>query len=116
MTDTITFSEHDQEKKKLATIVYVLQALGFVIGVTYIAAVIFNYYKKEEVAGHWVASHFRWQMRTFWFSVLWVIVGIISAIFIVGYIVLGINAIWVVYRIVKGWLYLNDGKEMYKSR
>jgi uncharacterized membrane protein len=58
-------------------------------------------------------SHFRWQIRTFWFSLLWGILGAILAYVLVGFGILFINYIWVIYRIVKGWLRLNDDKPMY---
>jgi len=106
---------NENSQKTIATIVYALQAVSFLLGITFIVAVIVNYVKKDDVAGTWLESHFRWQIRTFWFALLWFIIGLISAVFVVGYFVLIANAIWVIYRIVKGWLRLNDGKEMYSK-
>lgn len=97
----------------LTTLVYALQAVSFFLGITYIAAVVINYVKRAEVQDTWLESHFRWQIRTFWFSVLWSAIGVITWIVFIGWIILGINAIWVIYRIVKGWLCLADGKPMY---
>lgn len=54
---------------------YALQAIGFFVGITYIVAIIINYVKRDDVKGTWLESHFRWQMRTFWFSLLWAIIG-----------------------------------------
>ncbi len=96
----------------LTTIVYILQALGFLAGLTYIAAVIVNYVKIDDVRGTWLESHFTWQIRTFWYSVLWTILGTATAIFFVGYIILFANTVWVIYRIIKGWMNLTDKKEM----
>ena len=101
------------ELKTITTIVYALQAIAFFIGISFIAAVILNYVKKEDVQGTWLASHFRWQIRTFWFGLLWGIIGVISFFLVVGYFVLIANAIWIVYRIIKGWLRLSEGKGMY---
>ncbi|MCM2680646.1 DUF4870 family protein [Echinimonas agarilytica] len=95
------------------TLVYGLQAAGFIVGLTFIAAVILNYIKRDEVEGTLYESHFRWQIRTFWFSVLWSIIGALLSVVIVGFIVLFANAVWVIYRIIKGWLALNDEKPMY---
>ena len=98
--------------KTVATIVYVLQALGFFNGITWIAAVIINYVKREDVAGTWLESHFRWQIRTFWFGLLWAVLGVILFVLIVGWFILAADAIWIIYRIVKGWLNLSDNRPM----
>ncbi|MDQ7003510.1 MAG: hypothetical protein Q9N67_00725 [Ghiorsea sp.] len=103
--------------KTIATIVYVLQTLSyFTGGITFIAAVILNYIKKEDAHGTWLASHFRWQIRTFWFGILWAMIGTMMLIVAVGYFVLIANAIWIIYRIIKGWLRLSEGKEMYPNQ
>jgi uncharacterized membrane protein len=98
--------------KTLAMVVYALQAAGFFVGLTWIVAVVMNYVKKDEVAGTWLESHFRWQIRTFWFGLLWGVVGGLLAIVVVGFAVLFAAAVWIIYRIVKGWLNLNDNKPM----
>ena len=98
--------------KTLATVVYALQAAGFFVGITWIVAVVINYVKQEEVAGTWLESHFRWQIRTFWWGLLWGVVGGALLLVLVGYLVLVADAVWIIYRIVKGWLNLNDGKPM----
>jgi uncharacterized membrane protein len=101
--------------KDLTTIIYALYAVGLVIGLTSIAAIIINYIKKDEVAGTLYESHFRWQIRTFWFSVLWAAVGVVALFIVIGYVVLLVNLVWVIYRIVKGLLNLYDDKPMYAS-
>ncbi len=101
--------------KTITTIVYALQAASFVIGLTFIAGVVVNYIKKEDVQGTWLASHFDWQIRTFWFGLLWSVLGFFSLILLVGYFILIANAIWIVYRIIKGWLRLSEGKAMYPN-
>ena len=103
----------DNSQKQLTTIVYALQAASFLLGITFIIAVIINYVKKSDVRGTWIESHFRWQIRTFWFAILWSIIGLFSIFFVIGYFLFIANSIWIIYRIVKGWLRLNDGKEMY---
>ena len=100
--------------KNVATLVYALQALLFVTGgVTHVVGVVVNYVKREDVAGTWIESHFRWQIRTFWWSLLWFVLGTVMLIIFIGKFVLLADAVWVIYRIVKGWLRLNDGKPMY---
>ncbi|MFQ5346022.1 MAG: DUF4870 family protein, partial [Mariprofundus sp.] len=107
----------DQQKaeaaRKIATMVYALQAVSFLLTVTFIAAVIVNYVKKDDVEGTWLASHFRWQIRTFWFALLWSGFGAILFFLGIGYFILIGVAIWVIYRIAKGWLALADGNPMY---
>lgn len=115
-TPATTENNDTDSLKTITTIVYALQAVSFFIGITFIAAVILNYVKKEDVQGTWLASHFRWQIRTFWFGLLWSIIGFISLIIIVGYFILIANAIWIVYRIIKGWLRLSEGKPMYADQ
>jgi uncharacterized membrane protein len=111
MSDTATSPDLDS-LKKLTQVIYALQALGFVFGISFIAAVVVNYVKLDNVKGTWLESHFRWQMRTFWFSLLWAVIGGITFIFVIGWFILAADAVWVIYRIAKGWLDLNDGKEM----
>lgn len=99
--------------KTLTTVVYALQAISFIVGITFIAAVIINHLKRGDVEGTWLASHFRWQIRTFWYSVLWMILGFITIFIFIGYLILLADMVWVVYRVVKGWLRLTENKEMY---
>ena len=101
-----------QKLKTITMVVYALQALGFLVGITWIVAVVINYVKKEEVQGTWLESHFRWQIRTFWFGLLWGVIGALLAIVIVGFAILVAAAVWIIYRIVKGWLNLIDGKPL----
>jgi uncharacterized membrane protein len=99
--------------KTMTTLVYVLQAASFLVGITYLAAIVLNYIKKDETTGTLYESHFRWQMRTFWFSLLWGIIGFATALLVIGYGILFANAIWILYRIIKGWLRLSEGQAMY---
>jgi len=105
--------QDNEAGKRAATLVYALQAASFLLAITFIAAVIINYVKKDDVAGTWLESHFRWQIRTFWFAALWTCFGFITLIMGVGYVILIAVAIWIIYRIAKGWLALADGKPMY---
>lgn len=98
--------------KNLAMVVYALQAIGFFVGITAVVAVVINYIKQAEAKGTWLASHFRWQIRTFWFGLLWFAVGMLSAFVLVGYAIMFANVVWLIYRVAKGWLALNDGKEI----
>ena len=99
----------EKSLKTLTTVVYALQALGFFVGITWIVAVVINYVKLDEVRGTWLESHFRWQIRTFWWGLLWGIVGAVLLLILIGWLVLVAVGIWVIYRIVKGWLALYEG-------
>jgi len=101
----------DASQKNIALLVYVLQGLGFFTGgVTYIVAIVINYIKLDEVRGTWLEGHFRWQMNTFWYGLLWSIVAILFWLILMGWLASAIVSIWVIYRIIKGALYLNDDK------
>ncbi len=99
--------------RNLAVVVYILQALSFFVGgITGLVGVIINYIKLDDVRNTWIESHFRWQIRTFWIGLLWTVVGIVTMPLVIGwFILLGIS-IWIIYRIVKGALALNEGKTL----
>jgi uncharacterized membrane protein len=102
------------EEKKLATIVYVLQAVGFFSVITALIGVIINHIKKGEMTNEIIKSHFSWQLRTFWWGLLWSALAIIAATFtlgIGGFLFIPVF-VWLVYRVVKGWMRLNDGKSV----
>jgi uncharacterized membrane protein len=115
-------------------VTYALHALGlaigafgastvigaFVFGWPSIIAVIINYVKQGEARGTWLESHFRWQIRTFWFALAWVIlialIGGALTLVLVGFAILWIGlfvlGIWAIYRIARGWLRLKDRQPM----
>jgi uncharacterized membrane protein len=113
---------------KFAQLVYALHALSllvgvltaativgaFVFGLPSIVAVVINYLKREEARGTYVESHFRWQIRTFWFALLWFALGaLLFATFIGIPLALGlwlVAGFWAIYRIARGWLALRAEK------
>lgn len=87
---------------------------GFVFGLPSLLAVFLNYWMRSEIRGTWLESHFRWQIRTFWFTVLWLGVYGLFVITIIGIpiaflLILGLG-FWVAYRVVRGWLALKAGE------
>jgi uncharacterized membrane protein len=114
-------------------LVYALHALSLVIGITTAAtiigafvfgvpsiiAVVINYLKRDEAKGTFLASHFRWQIRTFWFSLLWCVIAAVLFITIIGIplalILVIVAGLWAIYRIARGWLALRDRKPMYNN-
>jgi len=108
----VVLSERDRSARNLALVVYVLQGVGFFNGITFIIGLVINYVKRGDVASAFVGSHFRWQIRTFWFGLLWTVIGWATLVVFVGFVILFVNSVWVIYRIVKGLLRLNDGREV----
>ena len=94
---------------------------AFLTGWPSIIAVILNYVKRSDVRGTWLESHFRWQIRTFWYGLLWVslcglfVVLTLGIGILIAWLPLAIVGCWFVYRIVRGWLALRDGRPMYGS-
>ena len=119
---------------RLTHVIYALHAVSLLIGIVTAAtivgaflfswpsiiAVILNYAKRGEVRGTWLESHFRWQIRTFWFGALWVGLCVLYVIATLGigifiaWIPLGVVGLWFIYRIATGWLRLQDHRPMYE--
>lgn len=111
-------------------VIYLLHAVSLLIGILgaatvvgafttgwpSIIAVILNYVKRSDVRGTWLESHFRWQIRTFWFGLLWAVLCVLFVVFTFGlgllvvWIPFGILACWFVYRVARGWILLRDGR------
>ena len=92
---------------------------AFLTGWPSIIAVILNYVKRSEVRGTWLESHFRWQIRTFWYGLLWVGLCVLFVVMTLGiglliaWLPLAIVGIWFIYRVVRGWMALREGRPMY---
>jgi uncharacterized membrane protein len=115
----------------IAHVVYALHAFAIVAGAVgaasvvgsfvgslpSIVAVILNYVKRSDARGTWLDSHYRWQIRTFWFALAWFILGWALILTVVGAIagvpILIALTVWLIYRIARGWLRLVDRKPMY---
>ncbi len=105
-----------QELKKYTYLVYILQAVGFLLPLTAVIALIINYIKDDDARATWLETHFAWQKATFWWGLLWLAIGTGLTIIWIGYLVLPVVTIWLIYRIARGWISLVDGKEMYLDR
>jgi uncharacterized membrane protein len=85
---------------------------AFLTGWPSIIAVILNYVKRSDVRGTWLDSHFSWQIRTFWFALLWVVIAVILFVTLIGipfaYVLWVGTGLWVLYRIIRGWLALSS--------
>jgi len=89
---------------------------AFVFGWPSIIAIIINYFKRDEVRGTWLESHWRWQWRTFWFAALWLLVAGLLVLTLIGIpaaiLVVVFTGIWVLYRVIRGWLVLAERKRV----
>src|SRR5215469_5282746 len=121
----------DQSLITYTNIIYALHALAVVIGLgsahtivgsfvgglPSIVAVIMNYARRSATRGTYLESHFRWQIRTFWYALLWAVVCGLAMVTIIGIplAMIGLAAlgIWIAYRVIRGWLSLKDGRPMY---
>jgi uncharacterized membrane protein len=85
---------------------------GFVFGLPSLIAVFINYLKRGDVKGTWLESHFRWQIRTFWFTFLWLVIYGLLVITLIGipiaWILIALLGLWVAYRVIRGWVALAD--------
>jgi uncharacterized membrane protein len=115
---------------RLTHLIYALHAFSAVMGVISsaaivtafltgwpsILAVILNYARRDAVRGTYLESHFRWQIRTFWFAVLWVFVAVVLFVTVIGipfaWLLVVATGLWVLYRIARGWLALNEGTDI----
>ncbi|MEW6292261.1 MAG: hypothetical protein AB1544_03005 [Pseudomonadota bacterium] len=80
---------------------------AFVFGWPSIIAVIINYVTRGNVRGTWLDTHWRWQLRTFWYAALWLLVAGLLTVTLIGIpaaiLVIAITGLWVLYRVIRGW-------------
>lgn len=127
---TIPVREADASLVSYTHIIYALHTLSVLIGLTSavtivgsfifglpsIVAVIMNYVRQSDARGTFLESHFSWQIRTFWFALLWVLIIVALSLplllVFIGFATLpgglALLGIWVIYRIIRGWLALRD--------
>jgi uncharacterized membrane protein len=130
MTGATAYRDPEPSLITMTQVTYALHALGLAIGAfgassvvgaflfgwPSIIAVIINYVKRGDARGTWLESHFTWQIRTFWFAMLWAILiflaGLPLTLVVVGFGVWALGffilGIWAIYRIVKGWMRLGS--------
>ena len=129
---------NNNQRSSLVTynhITYLLYVLSyFTAGLLWIVPIFMNYAKRRDADGTWLATHFDWQIKTFWYSIVWFVVGVgiitfalgsfgvsiladsgniaVGSVLLasLGFIIMGVTFIWHLYRIVRGWIALTDGR------
>lgn len=97
--------------KKVAATVYLCQALSFMLaGLPLLVGVVLNFLEKEEVKGTWLESHFDWQIKTAWVVLAGFAISGLTFSFYVGFFVLMVTVVWMIYRIALGWYALNEDR------
>jgi uncharacterized membrane protein len=83
---------------------------SFIFGWPSIIAVIINYVTRSNVQGTWLESHWRWQLRSFWFAALWLVIAWFLFVTLIGipfaWAVIVATGLWVLYRVIRGWIAL----------
>lgn len=101
------------DPRTLTLVVYLLYLAGYLTGITWLIAILINHLKYADMRGSWLEDHFRWQIRTFWYTVLWAAIGSLLTLVLVGFVILAVLTVWNIYRLVKGLLRLLDGRSPY---
>jgi uncharacterized membrane protein len=132
---TVPVREVDPSLISYTNVIYALHSLSvligltspvtvvgsFVFGIPSIIAVIMNYARQSEARGTYLESHFTWQIRTFWFAVLWGLiifgVSLVLMLILIGFVTLpaglALLGVWVIYRVIRGWLALRERRPVY---
>lgn len=112
VSDAASGPKAGKPQSRLAHIAYLLFALSPILAVSSIAGIMLAYMRRnvDGVAGTLLESHYNWLIWTFWYGLAaYVVSGILVLIF-VGYFLLALTSVWMIWRLTKGWLYLYDGK------
>ena len=103
---TPPLSQPDASNAKL---VYYLYLIGLAVGITGLVGVVMAYLNLAQ-APAWLQTHYRVQIRTFWIGLLFAIIGGITSVILIGWLVLLFTAVWLVIRCVKGLQYAERGE------
>lgn len=118
MAQDILLDNNLQSTKNLAWWLYLIHAASFVfsLGAFSFIPLIVNYVKRDDAAGTFVQSHHTWQIRSFWWYLFWVVLGAVLFITFIGiplaWLVWGCAWLWKAYRLIKGFIDLNNNTPM----
>jgi uncharacterized membrane protein len=100
-----------ESERTIVLVAYVLHLVGSIAGVTSIIGLVLNYIRRDHHGGLF-DSHHRWMIRSFWWAILWVAIGLITIFILIGWVILGLVWLWYVYRHVRGLIALVNGQPM----
>jgi uncharacterized membrane protein len=118
MAQELVFDSKLQSNKSLAWWLYIIHGVSFAfsLGAFSWIPLIINYVKKDDARGTFVESHHRWQIRSFWWYLFWMLVGGVLFITVIGipiaWLIWTGAWVWKAYRLIKGIIDLNDNKAM----
>lgn len=115
MADDIVIidSAREESLKKYAMLGYAMHLLGLISLIGFVIGLILAYIKRSDAVGTVYESHFAWQTRSFWWFVLWFILLLVPTALTIGFVPFFVIAqVWFAYRMIKGWLRLNDGRSI----
>ncbi|WP_227681287.1 MULTISPECIES: hypothetical protein [unclassified Psychrobacter] len=139
MSDSMNNDNMNNDKRRSLTtynhITYFLYVISyFTAGLLWIVPIVMNYAKRHDANGSWLATHFDWQIKTFWYSIVLFLIGIVIITFALGgfgvsiladsdhiaigslllagfgFLIMIFTFVWHLYRIVRGWIALTDGR------
>ncbi len=107
-----------QSQKTLVWWLYMFHGLSliFSLGMLSFIPLIINYIKRDDAAGTFVQTHHNWQIRSFWWYLVWMVAGSVVFVTVVGIplaiLIWCLAWLWKAYRLIKGFIYLNDNNAM----
>lgn len=101
--------ENSPAKKGAAKIVYILYLVSLLFGITGIIGVVMAYINKDD-APEWLQTHYQFQIRTFWIGALFIFLGSILSVILIGWFLLLFWVVWLIVRSVKGMKALDEEK------
>jgi uncharacterized membrane protein len=118
MTTAVTTDSSRERLSKLTTLTHVMYGLHLLswvsAGIFSVIAMILNYIKRDDLPDAFFRSHFRWQARSFWFTLLWLVITfpLFGLFFVPGYVAWTLIGIWYLYRYIRGWWAFAEGRSM----
>ena len=101
-------TQNVETDRTLVLAAYVLHLVGAIAGLPSLIGLVINYLKRND-CGATLGSHHRWMIRSFWWAMLWVVLGVVLTLLVVGWLVLGLAWLWYVYRHIRGLIALVNG-------
>ena len=100
-----------QSERTVVLIAYALHLFGAIAGLTSIVGLILNYVRRYQY-GEPFTSHHRWMIRSFWWALFWIVIGVITSFILIGYAICFVAWVWYIYRHVRGLIALTNGEPM----